>query len=401
MALTDFAGHYDNAYEDYFQKVIISKKIANFRFEKDLKYGSTVTRFSYNIDNVRVRTVTRNAASTIDTITDTTEVMTVNIEKEAVFPLSDGEMKQAGPLNPGEVIGKQVAIKVAVEFDGTVFAEVLNATYAFDTGDLTTLSSNGTPITESSTTVPQMSSRMPAKLKRYNQTMSNMAFVTDAIGVSNLEQYLMSKNINLAGSVFANGYTGTMSNGADIYASENLTGEAVLSLATQPTNGDTLTINGVVINLVTTIGSTAGNVLVQTNVDTTRANIAGLINNPGTTSATQVALSAEDQLKFTDTLRLVATNSNSADTLTIVGTGSGALIVSETLTDATDTWTKNFIHAYFGRKGAIDVVMQDISEVDIRPCSDRRGNNIFNSYLAAVKTFADGAKKFLNVKLAR
>jgi len=141
--------------------------------------------------------------------------------------------------------------------------------------------------------------------------------------------------------------------------------------------------------------------LVQTNVDTTRANIAGLINNPGTTSATQVALSAADQLIFTDDLKLVATNSNSADTLTIVGTGSGAMTVSETLTDATDTWTKNMIHAYYGKKGAIDVVMQDLKEVDMRPTADRRGTNVFSSYLAGVKTFTDGSKKFLNVLLAR
>ena len=45
------------------------------------------------------------------------------------------------------------------------------------------------------------------------------------------------------------------------------------------------------------------------------------------------------------------------------------------------------------RGSVIDVI------VDIRPTSDRRGNNIFSSYLAGVKTFADGAKKFLQVKI--
>lgn len=400
MALTDYKKQFDNSYQEVFQKVVVAKKIANMRFEPILKYGASVERVAYNIDNVRVRAVTRGAASTIDTITDTSELLTVNLEYETVFHLSDGEVTQAGPLNPGEVIGGQVAVKVAVDFDGRVFAEVLNAAYTFDNGDLTTLASTGTPITENSTTVPQMVTRMPAKLRRNNQMLTNLAFVTDSYGASNIAQYLLGKNIDLAGSVFSNGYTGDVSN-AQMYVSENLTGEAVLSLATQPTNGDTLTINGVVINLVTTIGSTAGNVLVQTNVDTTRANIAGLINNPGTTSATQVALSAADQLVFTDQLKLVATNSNSADTLTIVGTGSGAMTVSETLTDATDTWTKNMIHAYYGKKGAIDVVMQDLKNVDMRPTPDRRGTNVFSSYLAGVKTFADGSKKFLNVKLAR
>jgi hypothetical protein len=33
----------------------------------------------------------------------------------------------------------------------------------------------------------------------------------------------------------------------------------------------------------------------------------------------------------------------------------------------------------------------------MRPTADRRGTNVFTSYLAGVKTFADGAKKFLDV----
>jgi hypothetical protein len=85
----------------------------------------------------------------------------------------------------------------------------------------------------------------------------------------------------------------------------------------------------------------------------------------------------------------------------IVGTGSGAMTVSETLTDVTDGWSRNCIHAYFGKKGAIDMVVQDMKEVDMRETADRRGTNVFFSYLAGIKTFNDGSKKFLNVKLAR
>lgn len=97
---------------------------------------------------------------------------------------------------------------------------------------------------------------------------------------------------------------------------------------------------------------------------------------------------------------MVATNSDSANTLTVVGTGSGRLIVSETFTDGTDAWSKNFVHSYYGKKGAIDLVIQDMKEVDMRPTDDRRGTNVFSSYLAGVKTFADGAKKFLDVHIA-
>ena len=37
----------------------------------------------------------------------------------------------------------------------------------------------------------------------------------------------------------------------------------------------------------------------------------------------------------------------------------------------------------------------------MRKTADRRGVNVFSSYLAGIKTFTDGSKKFLNVLLAR
>src|ERR1700709_2199543 len=152
MSLTNYKIAFDNAYEEVFQKVLVAKKIANTRFQSNLKYGASVERFSYDISGVQVRTVTRGAASTIDTITDSNELLTINLEKEAVFHISDGEVTQAGPLNPGEVIGGQVAIKVALDLDGRVFSEVTNAYQTFNNGDLATLASNRTPITLSTTT---------------------------------------------------------------------------------------------------------------------------------------------------------------------------------------------------------------------------------------------------------
>lgn len=370
------------------------------RFKSKLTYGESVERVAYDISSIRVRTVSRGSASTIDSLTDSSELLEVNLEKEAVFHISDGEVKQAGPLNPGEVIGGKIAHLVAQDLDARFFAEVRNAEKAFDTGDLTTLASSGVPFAESTTNVPIMVARMPAKLRRNNQTLVNLCFVTDAYGAASLVQYLLGKDIDLAGSVFKNGYAGTVA-GAELYVSENLTASAVLGLATQPTDGDTVVINGITFTFKTTLGATAGNVLIGADADAARLNLTTLINAPGTTTAQGVALSAANQVLLTDTYRITATNDATANTMTIVGVGAGAMTLSETLTDATDAWSKNCVHAYFGKKGAIDMVVQDMQEVDMRPTADRRGTNVFSSYLAGIKTFTDGSKQFLNVLLAR
>lgn len=207
FALTDYKKQFDNAYQEVFQKSLVAKEIMNTRFEPVLKYGASIERVAYDISAVQVRTVTRGAASTIDTVTDTGELLTINLEKEAAFHISDGEATQTGPLNPGEEIGKQVARKVALDLDGRCFAEVRNALYDFDTGSLTTTSSNGTPITLNATTVPQMASRLGAILRNKNQqdTMTNMAFVVDALAAGDIAQYLMGKNIDVAATIFQNG----------------------------------------------------------------------------------------------------------------------------------------------------------------------------------------------------
>lgn len=395
MALTDFKPQFDNAYQEVFQKTLVAKDIMNTRFESVLSYGASVQRVAFDISNVLVRTVVRGNASVIDQITDTPETLTINLEKEAVFYISDGEVTQAGPLNPGQVIGKAIGRKVALDLDGRCFAEVRNALYNFDNGDLTTGTSSGTPITLSSTTVPQLVSRLGAKLRSKNnqEIMTNMVLVVDSYAASDITQYLLGKNIDLAGNVFKNGYTGDVSN-AQLYVSENLQGEATLVSTGTFSDDDTVTINGVVFTMKTTLGAVAGQVLIGANAAASITNLAALINTPGTTTAQGVALSAADQITISN---IVATATN-ATTLTIVGTGTGRLTLSETATNW--SWATNFIRGYFGKKGAIDLVIQDMKEVDMRPTADRRGTNVFASYLAGIKTFADGAKKFLSVNIA-
>lgn len=397
MALTDFREEFDNMYEEVFNKVLVGLNYANTRFERKLKFGESVQRVAYDVSAVTVRSVTRGSASTIDAITDSTELLTINLEKEAAFHISDGEVTQAGPLNPGEVIGAQIGQKVAQDLDANILYEVTSALYDFDNGDLTTGASTGTAITLSSTTVPQMVTRMPAKLHRKNnQSFSNMVFIVDAYGAADVEQYLLGKEINIAAATFQNGYAGLI-RGAELAVSENLTGEAVLSLATNVTADDTVTIEGVTFTFVAS-PSAAGHVDVGADADTSRANLAAAINAGAGAGTAYVELSAADRATLT-AAGITATNNNTANTLTVVGKGSGRLTVAETLTDGTDAWTKNFIHAYYGKKGAIDVVVQDLSKVDMRPTADRRGTNVFSSYLAGIKTFADGAKKFLDVHI--
>lgn len=397
MALNDFKVDYINRYEDILSKTLVGLKVANTRFEPNLSYGDTVVRAILDMSGVRVRAFTNLNDQTIDPLTDSEETMTVNVQVGAVFPIARLEKIQAGPLNPAMVAGKEAAIKVATYLDSVILKETMNAALDFDNGDLTTVSSSGTPITLSSTTIPQMVTNTKAKLEAANISVTNPCWVLDPYSIAMIAQFPIGKDITSENTVFKNGFSGTLY-GAEIYSSNNLTGEATLTFSGNSVNAETVTIGGVVFTGVTTIGSTAGNFLVSAADSTTAVtNLAGLINNPGVTSSTQVALSAADQIKITDTLGLTAT-ATSATVLTIVGRGSSRLVLAEGQTNA--SWNKNMVHAYYGLKGAIDVAIQDKPTVEMREEAKQLTTNIFNNVVAAVKTFADGSRKFLDVLIA-
>jgi len=394
MALTDFAPQFDNAYQEIFQKVLVAKEIMNTRFEPKLRFGESIERVAYDISGVQVRSVSRGSASTIDTITDSVELLSVNLEKEAVFHISDGEVTQAGPLNPGETIGAKIAHLVAADLDARCFAEVDNALYTFDAGDLTTLTSSGTAITLDSTTVPQMVSRMPAKLRfRNNQEVTtNMVLVVDSYAASDISQYLLGKNIDLAGAVFKNGYTGDISN-AKMYVSENLKGEATL-VVDVATADETFTIFGVAFT-AKVAPATAGQFDIGVDADTQGATMANMINGSATG---QNSATGYYEVSTADRNTLIAAGveaSFDAGTDILTVTARGRVIFTTTMSGA----KTNKLHCYFGKRGAIDLVVQDMKEVDMRRTDDRRGTNVFSSYLAGLKTFADGAKKFLDVHI--
>jgi hypothetical protein len=393
MTLAIFKRAFENSYQDIFQKVLVGMKVASTRLQAGLKYGQSVDRAKMDISAVRVRAITIGTDRTVDALTDSRETMTIDRKYGTTFAISTYEKVQAGPLNPGSYAGAKVAHKLATFVDADILFETTNAFADFDNGDLTTTVSSGAGITLSSTTVPQLVTRAPAKLGRNNQTQTDLCFVVDNYAAADMAQYLLGKNIDLAGSVYKNGYTGSVSN-AEMYVSENLTGEATLTSTGVFTNNQTITIGGVVFTTVTSIGATPGNVLIGADAAATITNLAALINNPGATTAQGVALSAANQVIIQDALRLSAV-ATSATVLTIVGKGSGRLTLSETQTNA--SWTSNVLHCYFGKKGAIDVVIQDQVDMEMRDESKQRATNILADILYGVETFDDGAQQFLDV----
>jgi hypothetical protein len=189
--------------------------------------------------------------------------------------------------------------------------------------------------------------------------------------------------------------------GFDLYVSNGGYWTGKLNMATNPTDGDTVTINGVLFTWKTTLGSTAGNIHICSDAAHSVTSFVASLNTPGTTvtSATDagfVKLSVADQAKL---YGLTATDATT--NLTFTYRGAGAPVVSETLTAPADIWTSglNISHNMFGAKGAVDFVIQKQPTVQIEKAEARLGYKVIPYTLFGKKTFADGAKKLIDVKV--
>lgn len=122
-----------------------------------------------------------------------------------------------------------------------------------------------------------------------------------------------------------------------------------LALGTNATNGQTLTltVNGtpIVLNAVSSIGSTPGNFLIAGTAALTMQNLLTLLNNPGLTNANVVALSAVNQklIQYLD----FAVNTTSM----VISTFNNSIVQNVTSFNASTTitsgtWTANTMSLY-------------------------------------------------------
>jgi hypothetical protein len=194
-------------------------------------------------------------------------------------------------------------------------------------------------------------------------------YIVSPYEANNLRSFLQNSGNNVMDDVIRMGIkssvakVGTTFSGIDVFMSNNLTHKAVLGLATNPTDGDTITFAGVTYTFVATLSGGPGEVHIASTVDITRANLAEAINGteyPGDTSEVEAtdtgysALSNDDQVKLSQ-LQVSAVNNNTADTLTI--TARGTFKVSEDLTDGTDTWGTVYRYTVLGDYGSINLYL--------------------------------------------
>jgi hypothetical protein len=182
--------------------------------------------------------------------------------------------------------------------------------------------------------------------------------------------------------------------GMDVYTSNNLTFTATLDLATAPADADTVTIGGVTFTFKTTLGATAGNVLIGANAAASQANLISAINGSAGAGSTYVALT--DAIRNKKLIGISAAQGTNQVLLTSI---HGYRAVSSSMTTAANDWKDAIIHALVMEKGAIHLVLQKEVSVEQRDEPLKLVTNYFVWSKFGIKTFTEGADRMYDVRL--
>lgn len=407
-----------DVYQLVHYKQPVYRAFADFSLANKLKKGDTVHR-EYTSSLV-VHDMAGDGGYQRQALTDTDETLVINKEKETSFYIKSlDEIQNHLPTRTKYATKAMNAL--FLQIDGDVLGNYDQATSTVDDSDLGGTSGNG--ITVTTANIDQVFTAALTKLQLQNVIFDPNAKFTGDVkrdrGMSmpiavispqihaKLIQFLGGKDSALGDKVSTNGNAGTFM-GFNLFVSNNLGWSGKLVLATQPTDGDTVTIHGVTFTFKTTLGTTAGNLLIGASAATACDALVAAVNdseslsaaNGGAGAGTAGTLYVEPTLANRNLLKNI-TATDGTSFVTFKATGKGHVVVSETLTAAADIWTAalQIQHLLFGVNNSISIVIQKTPEMLVKDRDGKVGKDIVTWTVYGIKVFNDQKPMLVDVKV--
>lgn len=421
---------WDDLYEITHFKQPCYRAIASERIEPMLTKGDTFYR-EYTSD-FYVQNLGADGSYTTQGLTDTQESLVVNTEKNVSFYVAKPDLvKQHLPT----VVkyGRKAMNRLFLQIDGDVLGTAyFNAGSIIDDGSLGGTSGNGLSVTvgniQNLFTYAQMvlqlnnveygpNEQYAGEVKLDTTRSMAVAIITPQV-YQILLQYLGGKTTLLGDATTKNGFA-TLFMGFNIFVSNNTGWSCSLTEGVNPSNNDTITYNGVTFTFVTSsVGTTAGNILIQDTAAHTAQLVASVFNSPFTnaasgtyanTSTNYVVLAGTTaQQKALSSLTAVEATAADSYTVSTSGTfvniyqyGQGTVVVSSSFTSGSNLFTaaRQKQHCLFGVNNSISVVIQQRPEFLENPVSGKVGRDYVTWTMYGMKVFTDQAPMLIDVQI--
>ena len=341
--------HWANALQDNLEKSLVAMELAEMI---DIPNGTTKNlprvSFQASVDYTKYTQVT------FKDVTTANDQLVINTTPMVPFNIDDLDVED-NYINMTPQIIRNAGYKLKERIDGDFLAEILNASWKYDNSGFGVNTGTLTPIaltTGASQNISTVFGTSKAGLTNFGANADRLALVVDSFTLVAINTLGLEAGFNKADDAYSRGFRGTFG-GMPVYEASNLTTTTTLDLATQPSDGDYVYIQGVKSTFKTTLGTTAGNVLIGISADTAAINLAALINAPSTTTAQGVALSADDAAKISG-----ITATDGTDLVTFVSK-RGALLASSSMTNASNDFQAQAINCSIMEKGSVKMALRD------------------------------------------
>lgn len=372
----------------------VSYAIVSRREEAVLTNGQTVDR-PYRAD-IYVEEYTKGTALTPQDVTATSNTMTVNRIFATLIYVDDVDKIQ-NKWDAASAWTEEIIVRLSNQIDADVLYEgAINANDTVDANDLNSADTAGDGISLTVSNVLKMFTVAGRKLTVQNVDSANRFMVISPQVKQVLLEYIAGKESILGDKTGEAGNIGAFM-GFVLYESNNLTGKARWTPADNPSNGATIVINGITFTFVSSIGSTAGNVLIGGSTAATIDNLVALINAPSTTTANGVAFTGSN-------LAALRRGFVAVDGTTYIEVRvRGASYLTVTSSESADVWTaaqqKQLNLA--GEKKAIDLVVQKRPSAKMASTvsAGKDGMNVLCKTLWVSGVFEDMKKRLLAIEV--
>ena len=365
------------------RNALVATQICSFEEQPDLKYGDRIHR-PYPNDLV-VNDYTKYTDTVQQDLIGTDEYLDIDQSKEISFAIDEVDWIQ-NKYDLENSYVERAAYRLANDIDGSVLGEVVNANVTCDGSDIGSSGAISLSTSNCLNAIMTAGAKLTANGCEMDKTW---ALVVSPKSASVIAQTVAQDWFSLADLALKNGYAGNFA-GYKVYSSNNVFHKRTISFSSVVAT-DEITVAGVKFTFVSSIGTTAGNVLKGANDAASLANLAAAINGGTGASTTYIEVSAADRAK----LKNVKAN---LDASTGVLTTAGAVVVSTP--DTTITVGNAEEHAILCRPGAIDLIMQQNIDVRKTPLPKQKADYYIISCLYGKKTFTEWKNRMVDIKIA-
>lgn len=377
-------------------KTDIFRSLANFEEQASLKDGQKVDR-PYR-SNIVAENYTKGTALTAQDLTATSDQLTVDTVKAMLLYVDNVDKIQNKYSAANEWID-EAGKRLSNSIDAKFLYQAYNANNTVDDGDIGGVSGDGITLTTGNILDVFGAINMKLDVNNVPDGQGERFLAHSPQFYNVLWKYIAGKESLLGDKSGENGNIGRYA-GISLFKTNNLTGAARWTPANNPTAADTITINGITLTFQSTIGTTAGNILIKGTTALTIANLVAFINAGGVTTdsgVSNVSLSTANQRTVQDWVAVDGTTYFEVRAM-------GASYMTVTGSDATDVWTatQQIQNQLAGRKGmSIDAVIQKEPSVEMASTvsAGKSGMNILPMTLFGVYVFNQGKNEIVRVKI--